>query len=443
MKPTRRQFLSQTAAACGLSVAGAAQAQSRPPNIVLILADDIGFECFGAYGSTQYTTPRIDKLAHSGARFDHAYSQPLCTPSRVEIMTGKHNFRNYIDFGTMDVTQPTFASMLRGAGYKTAIAGKWQLSPADLNGPHSAGFDEYCLWHFEYITEERPDPRFVSKGSRYKSPLLFRNGKEIDGLEDKYGPDVECDFLCQFMRENKDRPFLAYYPMTLVHNPFQPTPRSADWERGGTNARYFPEMISYMDNCVGRIVDQLDALGLRENTLVMFTTDNGTNRGIASTFPGRGTIQGGKSLMTDAGTHAAFIANWTGKIPAGTVVDEPICFADVLPTIAETTGATLPGGVIDGQSLLPLMKGDSSAARGWIFMSYSRDGVNRDPFRCFVRDKRWKLYDDGKLYDIPNDWLEERPASGPAADAARAKLRPLIDQYMQEVEAVNAKGKSA
>ncbi|MEK6236489.1 MAG: sulfatase-like hydrolase/transferase, partial [Planctomycetales bacterium] len=185
----------------------------RPPNVIVIMADDVGFECYSSYGSKYYSTPNIDKLAATGARFSQAYSQPICTPSRVKIMTGRYNFRNYTKFGELDLSQPTFAKMVKSAGYATAVAGKWQLSPGNLKGPHQAGFDEYCLWHFDA----------GNKGSRYKSPKLFRNAELVPKTDGEYGPRVVTDFICDFIERKKDKPFLVYYPMILVHNPFDPT----------------------------------------------------------------------------------------------------------------------------------------------------------------------------------------------------------------------------
>ncbi|HRI86895.1 MAG TPA: sulfatase-like hydrolase/transferase, partial [Candidatus Hydrogenedentes bacterium] len=181
MRTTRRSFLkSATLAAAAMSSGlGVRAAEARKPNIVLIMADDIGYECYGAYGSKTYSTPNIDKLAQSGALFTHAYSQPLCTPSRVQLMTGKHNFRNYIRFGKFDEKEPNFATMLRDAGYRTSVAGKWQLTPGKLDGPHQAGFDEYLLWHFQELSGDDFGPEFEDKGSRYKSPQLYRDGKRV------------------------------------------------------------------------------------------------------------------------------------------------------------------------------------------------------------------------------------------------------------------------
>lgn len=398
----------------------------RPPNIVLIMADDIGFECYGAYGSTLYKTPRFDALAREGAQFSHAYSQPVCTPSRVKIMTGKYNFRNYTAFGEMNLSEPTFATMLKKAGYRTAIAGKWQLSPGDFNGPFTAGFDEYCLWHFMDKKRASTDPIFEKKGARFRSPKLFRDGELLPDTEGKYGPDLVTDYICDYMERNKDVPFLVYYPMMLVHAPYEPVPGSVDWGSDVEGEKYFPDMVAYMDKCIGRVVDKLEVLGLRENTLLLVTGDNGTGREITSPLPGRDPIKGGKNSMLDAGTRVGFVASWPGKIAPGTVIDSPIDFADVLPTMAEAAGTT-PVDPSDGQSLLPLLQGDKEKARDWIFMSHAKDGP---PYRYFVRDTRWKLYDDGSVYDVPQDWLEEHPLTGAAADVVRQRLQPIMDRIL-------------
>ncbi len=412
-----------------------AQAATDRPNVIVIMADDIGFECYSGYGSEFYSTPNIDRLGATGAQFTQAYSQPICTPSRVKIMTGKYNFRNYAEFRVLDLSEPTFAKMVKANGYATTIAGKWQLSPENLDGPFQAGFDEYLLWHFTLGNGGNSEyPIFKHKGSRYKSPRLFLNSKLVSDQEGKYGPDTVTDYIVDYIKRKQDSPFLIYYPMMLVHDPFDPTPFSPDWESADPDREpreVFREMVTYMDKVIGRIVDTLDETGLRENTLIIVTGDNGTNRKITSPFPGRGDIAGGKGTMKDAGTRVAFVANWKGVIPEGTVIDKPISFADVLPTIGDATGSSIPEET-DGISLMPLIRGEFDQARDWIFMSYSQNGLNKAPYRCFVRDTQWKLYADGSLFDVPNDWLEESPASGLEADAARQRLQPILDRIMSQ-----------
>ena len=410
---------------------------TEKPNVIVIMADDIGFECYSGYGSEFYSTPNIDNLVETGAKFTQAYSQPICTPSRVKIMTGRYNFRNYTTFGELDLSEPTFGKMVKENGYATGIAGKWQLSAEDLEGPFKAGFDEYMLWHFMTRSKDKSKvPEiFHGKGSRFKSPMLFRNGELVQGTEGKYGPDLITDYILDFIDRKKAQPFFLYYPMILVHSPFDPTPDSPDWDKMDKSRgelQHFREMVSYMDKTIGRIVEHLDKQGLREETLILITGDNGTNRKLTSPFPGRGEIQGGKGLMTDAGTRVAFVANWPGQIEPGTVIDSPIDFADVLPTVGDVTGSKIPEGT-DGRSFLPLLRGDTSKVRDWIFMSYSKDGLERVPYRAFVRDERWKLYSDGRLFDVPNDWLEESPAKGKEARQARSRLSPILNGILKGV----------
>jgi arylsulfatase A len=396
------------------------------PNIVLIMADDLGYECLGCYGGKSYNTPMLDKLAATGIRFEHYYSQPLCTPSRVKIMTGQYNFRNYVNFGVLDPKQKTFGHLLRDCGYATCVVGKWQLygsvnQSAEVRGtgslPEQAGFDEHCLWQIK------------DRGSRYKDPIMVQNGKQRDDLQGKYGPDISCNYAINFIERHKIGPFLLYFPMALVHSPFVPTPDSEDWKKPKheNNPKYFADMVAYMDKIVGRIVGKLDEFGLREKTLILFVGDNGTARNIRSKIDNR-IIRGGKGLTTDSGTHVPMIASWPGVVPIGKVCGELVDFRDFVPTFAEAAGAEIPGDMpIDGRSFLPQLHGEKGNPREWIFCHYDPRWGNHK-MRRFVRDKRWKLYANGDLYDVSADTLEQNPnPPGPEAMAARKWLQAVLD----------------
>ncbi len=400
----------------------------KRPNIILIMADDQGYECLGAYGSASYRTPVLDKLAATGMKFANCHSQPLCTPTRTQIMTGRYNLRNYVRFGHFDYTERTFAHVLKDGGYATCVAGKWQLIGAGADAPYKAGFDEYCLWHMEDV--------FGPKGSRYRDPKIIQNGQSLGILQGKYGPDVVSDYINGFIERNKRGPFFVYYPMILTHSPFEPTPDSPEWGQSVSNKRFYVDMVEYMDKITGRIVQKLDDLGLRENTLILFTGDNGSPKGITSQMQDGGTIDGGKGLTTDAGTHVALIANWKGTIPTGKVCSDLVDFSDILPTLADAGGASLPKDVaIDGRSFLPQLRGEKGNPRDWIFCWYQRDPGGQ--LHRFARDKRWKLYDQsntaraGKLFDIPADPLEENPIepdqAGDEAARAVARLQAVLD----------------
>ena len=309
---------------------GAIHAKDSRPNIILIMADDLGYETIGANGGTSYKTPELDRLTSEGMRFEHVYSQPLCTPSRVQIMTGIYNVRNYVKFGTLDRGQTTFAQLLKKGGYATCIAGKWQLGK-EVDSPQHFGFDESCLWqHTRGARDEK------KRDTRYPNPSLEINGRPVDYTNGEYGPEVVTDFICDFVERNKDRPFLVYYPMILTHGPFVSTPDSAKQQKRNSQLN-FADMVAYMDKNVGRIDRQLDKLGLRENTLLIFTGDNGSPGNMLSELDGE-TVKGGKGKMSDAGTRVPFIASWPGVVPGGKVSNDLVDFSDVLPTLCDVAG---------------------------------------------------------------------------------------------------------
>jgi arylsulfatase A len=410
------------------SVSGFSKGKGTKSNIILIMADDIGYECFGCYGSATYKTPVLDGLAETGMRFEHCYSQPLCTPSRIKIMTGQYNFRNYTNFGVLDPKQKTFGHLLQGCGYTTCVVGKWQLygsvdQSKEVRGtgslPPQAGFDEHCLWQVK------------NRGSRFKNPIVVQNGRDLGALEGKYGPDVFTNYAIDFIERHESKPFFLYFPMALVHNPFVPTPDSDDWDKKKQkqNNKYFSDMVTYMDKLVGRIVRKVDKLGLRRNTLVIFIGDNGTNRNIKSKMKDGQIIQGDKGNTTDAGTRVPLIASWPGVVPEGKVCGDLVDFSDFVPTFADLTGISIPEGmVLDGQSFLPQLCGEKGKPRKWIFCHYEPKWLGRKNAVRFVRDKRWKLYDNGDLFDIPADTLEQNPnPTGPEAASARKRLWEVLN----------------
>ncbi len=403
------------------------------PNLILIMADDLGYETIGANGGTSYRTPVLDQLAKSGARFEHCYAQPICTPSRVQIMTGIYNVRNYVSFGVLDRDETTFAQLLKQAGYATCIAGKWQLGK-QADAARHFGFDEACLWQ-----HTRPARDKNSRDTRFMNPHLEINGRPVDYGQGEYGPDVVTDFLCAFIEKNRDRPFLAYYPMILTHSPFVPTPDSRNPSRGNKQQN-FADMVAYMDKVIGRIVAKLDELGIRENTLVLFTGDNGTAGAIRSEWNGR-PIQGGKGQMTDAGTRVPLIASWPGTIPPGRVFSDLVDFSDFLPTLCDAAGVAVPAALkIDGRSFLPQLKGQTGNPRDWIYCWYSRGGGPRA--EEWARTQRYKLYRTGKFYDVSADQLEETPLTELSAEAkqVKASLQQVLDQYQDARPASLSRG---
>ncbi len=409
--------------------------RTEPLNILLILADDSAVDNYGCYGSTYFPTPRLDALARDGIRFTHCYSAPVCTPSRVELMTGREGIRNYVAFGTLDREEVTFGTMLQQAGYATAVAGKWQLHGGP-NGSLAAdcGFDTHCLWNAP-----------GTKRARYWNPSLLRDGQLLETAPQDYGPDLFTDFLIEFLEKNKERPFFAYYPMALTHAPFRPTPLSAprtEEEQADKQAaalRHFRDMTAYADRCVGRLVDALEKHGLRERTVVIYTTDNGTDRSLTYPF-GNETRKGEKAYPTTGGTHAPLIVNCPGIVPAGQVCDDLVDFSDFLPTLADITQAELPDVPLDGRSFWAQCQGKEGDPRLWIYQYYypkfakaaekHGQGVNRREI-VWTQNHDFKLYRDGTLYAL-SDRDELRPipnGSDEKADAARKLLQSALDSF--------------
>lgn len=403
----------------------AAEQDQARPNVILILADDLGYECVGANGGTSYRTPVLDKLASQGMRFEHCYVQPLCTPTRVQLITGIYNVRNYVNFGSMDPNATTFANLLKKGGYATCVVGKWQLGQAP-GLPQKFGFDEACLW------------QHTRRPPRYANPGLEINGVEKDYTSGEYGPDVVNDFARDFIRRYKDKPFFLYYPMMLTHAPFQPTPDSKAWdpkakgEQVNRRPEHFADMVAYMDKLVGKLLETLDENGIRQNTLVIFLGDNGTGRGVRSMMGGR-TVAGGKGTTTSAGMHVPLIASWPGRIAPGGVCKDLVDSTDFLPTICQAAGVGVPAELkIDGQSFLPQLRGQSAEPRKWIYCWYSQSGA-AETSREFAFDHRFKLYRTGELYDLLKDPEEKQPLAPSARDAdvnaAAGALQAVLDRY--------------
>ena len=431
-----------------LTNSSAEQAQAtqpqRPPNIIMYLADDIGREAFNSYGGTSYKTPNIDRLAADGMRFTRAYSTALCTPTRVQLLTGQYNFRNYDYFGYFDTNLRTIGNYLQAAGYTTAMAGKWQFG-GSFQTPHLIGFNEYLIWQLE-------SPDFWN---RYKNPTLTRNGEPAKQHPGAYGPDMLKEFVFDFMQRNRERPFFVYYAEHLTHDPFQPPPGHPDYEtHDETNVndqKYFGAMVSYLDKNVGELMARLDTLGLRENTLVLFMGDNGTDVRVTSMMDGR-PVQGDKWGSTDASNHVPFIANWKGTIAPGQVRDDFVDVSDLFATMLEAGRSTILNVQSDGVSLYPTLTRGVPSPRKWIFTDFYRNrtpGPNtvRDgrPHR-YVHDGQFKLYADGRFFDYLADPAEKSPLSesglSPLARSAYQTLREAMTSMEAEIKGTEARRKA-
>ncbi|MFZ4766076.1 MAG: sulfatase-like hydrolase/transferase, partial [Roseimicrobium sp.] len=308
-----------------LAPLGSIWAASIPakPNVVFILADDLGIGNLSCYGSDNYKTPHIDKLAATGMRFTQAFTAALCGPSRALIQTGRYAFRNGSSNQDACMVMPKeelrLARTFKAAGYKTSAIGKWGQLPGE---PDEAGFDDYLCFHGSGVY-------WSPKGAK---PKRYRvNGKDLTLAEAEYMPDVMHAQAMAFIHAHKASPFFLYYSLSHVHGDILPTPDSAS-----DSADLFGDNILYMDKLVGKLVAELEALKLRENTLIIFMGDNGTGKVQTprSTIGGKA-LSGMKGTMLECGGLVPFLANWPAETPAGKVSAELIDSTDLLPTFAE------------------------------------------------------------------------------------------------------------
>jgi len=413
------------------SLVGGLSAENERLNVILIMADDLGYETIAANGGESYKTPNIDRMASQGVRFEHCYAQPVCTASRVKIMTGLSNVRNYTRFGNLDREQKTFAHYFKDAGYATAIAGKWQLGNQD-DSPQHFGFDEALLWQHQ-LERWREG---TQHDSRFENPVLEYNGEPRYFHDGEYGPDVLTDYVCEFITRKKDQPFLAYYPMVLAHCPFVPTPDCVDWyptSKGSLtyvgDTKYFGAMVTYMDKLVGRIVDHVESLGIADQTVILFTGDNGTDKPVTSRFMGR-EVKGGKKTTKDAGTRVPLIA-YNPALIRPQVSKGLVDFSDFLPTLCDIGGIEVAPG-LDGHSFWPHLRGEQGTKREWVYCWYSPSGKAKSA-RVFARTERYKLYSTGEFYDIETDVNEKQAMKvlSLEQEQIQKKLSGVIQAYAQ------------
>jgi len=401
------------------------------PNILFILADDLGQEGISAYGGELVDTPNIDRLAEEGMMFTHMFVNPYCTPTRTELLTGRYPFRTNTLFpiwdyerhknDVLDRSHPSFARQLKEAGYTTAIAGKWQLSfLSRQDWVHDFGFDTYQFWQLMNADNERT--------TRYHNPYYRRNGKVIyEETKHRYGPDVNIEFLIHFIEDSHKtgQPFMAYYTALLPHYPWVPTPDSKEHKvpednlHGQGTPKFYPDMIRRLDHNVGQLLMTLDRLGIADNTLVIFLTDNGTDQRLYSRIHGQN-LYGGKATLTDRGSLVPLLMRWPGHIKAGSINSNMIEAADFLPSLCEIAGAPLPDQFIDGHSFAKSLSGD------WVVESKEWVHIQKQEGR-YLRTKDWIVTDKGeykKVQPYPNDAIE----------VDKNSLDPVIKKRLEDWE---------
>lgn len=385
---------------------------AQQPNIIMILADDLGIGNVGCYGADNFKTPHIDALAQEGIRFTRAYVTPLCGPTRALLQTGRYAFRtgavNQDRVRLIDPAKETFIpAILKSEGYVTSAVGKWGQLPLK---PSEFGFDDYlqCKGSGVYWNTQETGKSYEVNG-------------ETRLLEDKqYMPDLMHRHVTKFIERNRNQPFFIYYSLSHVHAEILPTPDSLP-----DSQNLFADNVTYMDKLVGMLVKELERQRLREKTLLIFVGDNG----VAGPYSDRSTVggrrlAGQKGSMLDGGALVPMIASWPGVTPSGRVSENLIDGSDLFPTFAELCGAEVPKNIVlDGRSFAPQLHGKAGAPRNWIFVQLAR--------MWYVRDAGWKLNQAGELFDMSGAPFEEKlvaaNSSEPEASAARARLQAALD----------------
>lgn len=430
----------------GLASNRRAGGENRPPNVILFLADDLGWTDLGCYGSLYYETPNIDRLAEEGMRFTDAYSScTVCSPTRASILTGKYPARVRITDWIPGHNRPfarlrvpefhyqlpleeiTIAEALHSAGYISASMGKWHLG-GDPFYPDKQGFD------LNIAGDHRGQP--PSYFSPHRIPIL-KDGPEGESLSERLAREA-----VKFIEDNRERPFFLYLPFYEVHTPLQAREETTEYyekkeKHGNHKNPTYAAMIHRMDEAVGKVLAKVDGLGLAGNTLVLFTSDNGGLIPVTGNEP----LRVGKGSAYEGGVRVPLIARWPGAIKAGRVCHEPAISVDFFPTILEAAGLVPESGhILDGQSLLPLFTHSDAAlyrdALYWHYPHYHPGGAR--PYGA-IRRRDWKLiefFEDGKLelYNLKDDIGESNDLSSEMPDIV-IKLRELLHRWRDSVNA--------
>lgn len=421
--PTRREFLA-TAAVAG---------RRRPPNIVLMITDDQGFGDLSCHGNDKLATPHIDSIARDGVEFTQFHVSPVCAPTRSSLMTGRYNYRTcaidtYLGRAMMHPDEVTLAEMLALAGYRTGIFGKWHLGDNYPMRPIDQGFHEAV----NHLGGGIAQPSDLPGGSNYLDPVLMHNGR-IERYRG-YCTDVFTDAAIRFIEENRSRPFFAYLATNAPHTPLQIDEKHAAAFRSkgldDTTAKIYG-MVTNIDDNAGRVLGRLKALGLEENTIVIFLTDNGPQQPRYNAG-----MRGLKGSVYEGGIRVPFFLRWPQALKPGRKVDRLAAHIDVAPTLLEACGVPAPSGLrLDGRSLMPLVRDERAPwADRTISIQWHR-GDRPEPFRgAMTRDQRWKLIGGRELYDLARDPAERDDVSAEHPEIV-ARLRADYEAWFRDVSA--------
>lgn len=392
------------------------------PNVLVIIADDLGYADIGVHGGTEVPTPNIDALAASGVRCTSGYvSAPYCSPSRAGFLTGKaatrfgHEFNPHVGDEAklgLPLDQRTIANVMRDAGYATALVGKWHQGFDEAHHPQSRGFDDYfgfLVGGHNFLLHKDAEPKF---GTAHSHDLIYR-GREVQRL-DGYTTDLFTDEALGFMNRNAKKPWFLYLAYNAVHTPLEMVEKHQSrlpTEVKNPARRGYLSLLLGLDDAIGRITAELKAK--HPNTLVFFFSDNGGSgkRPFFATNTGINTpLRGDKGQTLEGGIRVPFFVNWTGQLPAGKVYDQPVSSLDVLPTAASVAGTKAPEG-IEGVNLLPHLKGEKADAPheslSWRFGP--QKAIRRGKWKLVdFRDFEAKTQSGWQLFDLDADISESK-----------------------------------
>ncbi len=430
---------------------GLALPRGSAPNLVLIVADDLGWRDLGCYGNPYFVTPNLDRLATEGARFTDAYAaSPVCSPTRASILTGRYPVRHGVtDWipgrpshekgpirtprtrSELPLGEVTLAELLKAAGYRSAAIGKWHLGGKGFS-PREQGFDLNLGG-----TSSGSPPRAAQP---YFGPWEL---PDLVGAPGEFLTERLTREACTFIRQSRSTPFFLYLAHFAVHIPLNARPESIERHRGKAGGRYNPvyaAMVESLDESVGEVLKAIDEAGLRDRTMVMFTSDNGGLRFEGTSkepVTDNSPFRAGKGHLYEGGIRVPFLVRLPGVVKAGSVIAAPVSSVDIVPTFCELAG--IRAGRVDGVSLMPLLRGGSLATRPlfWHYPHYSNQGG--EPASA-IRLGLWKLidfYDSPRreLYQLGND-PGERTNLVEREHAVTRRLTARLHQWLQETKAV-------
>ena len=392
------------------------------PNIIFILADDLGYGDLGCYGQQKIQTPHLDQMAKNGVQFTQAYSgAPVCAPARSVLMTGLHGGhtpirgnRSLVDRSRVPLPDSavTVAEVLKDAGYTTGMFGKWGLGEPGTEGhPNNQGFDEF----YGFLNQRRAHDYYPEYAWHNRDTVRFKDNE--GGAREIYVADWYFERSIDFVEQHHKRPFFAYLPIQLPHNKYQiPDLGLYDTASWTGDEKVYAAMVTKIDSYVGRLLQTLDSLGITENTIVFFSSDNGPAKLSEhgefvdpAFFGSRGGLRGIKRDVYEAGIRIPMLVQWKGTIAEGAVSDYPWAFHDILPTVLDLSGSKKQLNT-DGLSVLPALKGEKPAIRDYLYWEFFGEGSKRGLFLQALRQGNWKMvsgYNEAvELYDLSEDPAE-------------------------------------